>query len=60
MTVSPVPSSLRGAPVASPRLGAAAATLLRQVESESATRPEAAGTLAWLHAAAHACRAEPG
>jgi len=58
MTVSPVPPPLRGAPAASPRLGAAAATLLRQVESESATRPEAAGTLAWLHAAAHACRAE--
>jgi starch phosphorylase len=58
MTASSVPSSLRSTPPASPRLGAAAAALLRQVESESATRPEAAGPLAWLHAAAHACRAE--
>jgi hypothetical protein len=58
MTASPVPSFLRNASPASLRLGAAAAALLRQVESESATRPEAAGALAWLHAAAHACRAE--
>lgn len=54
--MSPSTPTLRNAPATLP--GAAVDALLKQVERESATRPEAASPLAWLHAAAHACRDE--
>jgi starch phosphorylase len=53
--MSPSTPNLRNAPATLP---GAVDALLKQVERESATRPESASPLAWLHAAAHACRAE--